>query len=724
MCRRYLKPFLLIFIAIILFLGDFAINLISPDIQPIVDQNPAIKNALWCVIGFCLSAAIWAFLRESKTEEDTKATSENPFPTQSALANRRAMLGRVYQNQIKDVLHKSLWKEVPLVLNFEGRPDAVIHPCDLARRRAGSADIRIARDTSILEIYRQEQGELLLLGEPGAGKTTLLLEIAESLLQEAQNNEESPIPVVFELSSWRETHTRLDEWMVERLWHDYTIPDSIAKQWVETGALLLLLDGLDEVAASRRAACVEAINQYRQKHQRVLSPMVICCRAQEYDEIPDLRLNLAIVIQPLTRPQVDDYLKQGGRALSGLKAVLKDEPELYDELFQTPLMLNVAVLTYENQSAAALRRDVSLPERRRQLWNAYIERMFERKQEEQPRYSQAQAIAWLEWLGDYLSRKNLQKYLIEEMQPNDVLQWWQAIVVRWFLPTLGVGMISFAFPVPVSSNAVYIGLIYILLPVRVFYEIRVRLQPAQQFNLSSFRKKWKDILVLVEAGLSQYILFVFMIGAAFGAVVGAMGGAVAGAMGGGEFIGRSIVVGGLMGGLMGIFIVIQGFGLAAALFEGVVPESTLHPNERIHHTLRTALAGALAGALTGPLVGEAFDTLLDGAAPGTGLFATAWYAAFKTLQSGGVLLAVIIGAIIGAMNYGGVAVYQHYFLRFFLWRSGKFPRDITDFLDWAAQRALVQRSGGGWKFVHRTLQEHFATAESLRTTEAQNGAET
>jgi hypothetical protein len=100
-----------------------------------------------------------------------------------------------------------------------------------------------------------------------------------------------------------------------------------------------------------------------------------------------------------------------------------------------------------------------------------------------------------------------------------------------------------------------------------------------------------------------------------------------------------------------------------------------------------------AGAAVGAVLGAAL-----GGVRVVSIFLAAFLMAF-----GATFFAVFM-----AVGLGGKAVIQHYLLRLLLWRSGRFPRNITRFLDWAAQRVLVQRVGGGWQFVHRTLQERFA----------------
>jgi DNA polymerase III delta prime subunit len=549
---------------------------------------------------------------------------------ESDLENRRRMLKMVRKIWIEGVLHKSIWNQARIILNLTDQPDAVIHPCDLALRRAGRSDTLIPPGTSIIEVYHQEQEELLLLGEPGSGKTTLILEIAEALLREAERDPVLPIPVIFNLSAWRKENDRsawreendlLGTWLVEQLNQDYLVPPKIGKRWVESGALLLLLDGLDEVAESRRAACVEAINTYRRNHQAVLRPMVVCCRTQEYAAIPRLQLSGAVVIQPLTEAQVDGYLSGGGSALDGLRAVLNDEPGLYRELFSTPLMLHVAIVTYEGQSAEELRHYIPIKERRRLLWDAYIERMFERKQVPEPQYEKAQAIAWLEWLGKYLTHKDLQKYLIEGMQPDDLPRRWETLLVPW-LPAVVLASIVFWICLLINNRVLGImsGLVWLSMG-------------CQRYIQMAPRERDVGRPAILEVAISM------VVGAVFGVVGGAVGGVVAG-----------VVVGAVAG------------------------------------VVRGAVAAAVAAA----------EVAAEGAA------------VFRAVA------AAVGGAILGVVVDAGVCVFQHYLLRLLLWRSGRFPYNITPFLDWTAQRALVQRVGGGWRFVHRTLQERFAERYDAR----------
>ena len=62
-----------------------------------------------------------------------------------------------------------------------------------------------------------------------------------------------------------------------------------------------------------------------------------------------------------------------------------------------------------------------------------------------------------------------------------------------------------------------------------------------------------------------------------------------------------------------------------------------------------------------------------------------------------------------ALFLGGLAFIQHFALRFILSRAGCLPWNLTRFLDHATERILLRKVGGGYIFVHRLLQDYFAS---------------
>jgi predicted NACHT family NTPase len=119
----------------------------------------------------------------------------------------------------------------------------------LKRSETGQEEV-IGPEQSLLEIFDRAdvKGQLLILGAPGAGKTTALLELAEALVDQALDNPQTMIPMIFELSNWSDDQQPIKDWLLQELYEKYKInPKSgIFEPWIERRRLLPLLDGLDE----------------------------------------------------------------------------------------------------------------------------------------------------------------------------------------------------------------------------------------------------------------------------------------------------------------------------------------------------------------------------------------------------------------------------------------------------------------------------------------------
>jgi predicted membrane metal-binding protein len=76
-----------------------------------------------------------------------------------------------------------------------------------------------------------------------------------------------------------------------------------------------------------------------------------------------------------------------------------------------------------------------------------------------------------------------------------------------------------------------------------------------------------------------------------------------------------------------------------------------------------------------------------------------------------VIILVCAFTLLGALSFGGLACIQHIVLRFLLWRSGQLPWNLPRFLDYAAERILLRKVGGGYIFMHRLLLEYFAALD-------------
>jgi hypothetical protein len=240
---------------------------------------------------------------------------------EKAHRNRAAMIEKVRTIWITDFLQQSLFREVRIILGLSERPDAVARPLDLLVRRPDQGDRPLPHGTEVVDVFDSMDHSLLILGAPGAGKTTLLLELARNLLDRATNDPTHPIPVVFPLSTWAESRKPLVQWLADELNLRYDVPRKIAEGWVASDEVLPLLDGLDEVKAEHRGACLEAINAFRQSHGFL--PLAIASRTADYEALAEpLRLYGAILVRscPCQGPNgyhrvADGLLRRLGRVV-------------------------------------------------------------------------------------------------------------------------------------------------------------------------------------------------------------------------------------------------------------------------------------------------------------------------------------------------------------------------------------------------------------------------
>jgi transcriptional regulator with XRE-family HTH domain len=354
--------------------------------------------------------------------------------------NRRRMLGRL-RHAYGELLEYSLQEIAWIELGLAGMPDAVQNATIRLVRLSGQHAQTLPSGTSILEVYEASERELLILGEPGADKSTLLLHLAQSLVQRAEQEEAHPLPIILCLSSWAEQQPTLEDWMSEQLALTYDITQKLSTQWVRNEHILPLLDGLDEMDAASRSACIAAINAYHREH--LLVPLVICSRRTEYEDAArhqKLALQRAVLIQPLTLEQVTASLGQIGQPPDTIRQTLQTNLAL-QELTTTPLMLSILMLTYSKTPVPILSHEISTLQM--QVWTDYVAHMTEQKAGTR-HYSLQQTCSWLSWLARNLQKHYQTVFYLEHVQsdwlPDSLRQY--AFRLTMSLPIILLGMLS------------------------------------------------------------------------------------------------------------------------------------------------------------------------------------------------------------------------------------------------------------------------------------------
>ncbi len=583
--------------------------------------------------------------------------------------NRRVMLDHVENFWVKGVLEKSLHGVALLELGIKEDPTAVHYPWTIKRE---STDESLPPGKSMLEIFREigMGHSLLILGAPGAGKTTMLLELTRQLVKLAREDESEPLPVVFNLASWTEKLS-LADWLAEQLNLVYFVPKRIAPSWVQGNNMLLLLDGLDEVKGDSRTKCVEAVNQFRTQYG--LTPLVVCSRIEEYTAIKTkLSLEGAITVQPLTSDQISSYINRFGNNLASLRLLLSKD-EVVKELAETPLMLSIMAIAYKDVNANELIALNDIEDQRKHLFNAYIQRMFERPARHiSSEFTKQETLHYLNYLARTMIRHNIITYQIEGMQPSWLEERPQRRLYRLcamllfglffgLLVGLLVGLIG-----GLSSELLF-GLLFGLL-VGLLFGLLYGLRSITMVDKLSW--SWREAEKGLVGGLVSGLLVVLVAGLSSelqGRLVGGLS--------------RVLVSGLLIGLLAGLFA-----GLSGGLISEQV-EETSYPGQRLKQTLSNSLfVDVSLGLLLGLLLGVSGEMSRD------------------------LLLGLLFGQFLG-LNRGHLSIILYISLRWVFTRYHLLPYHLYSFLDYSVDLIFLRRVGGSFIFVHRLLMEHFARME-------------
>jgi DNA polymerase III delta prime subunit len=324
----------------------------------------------------------------------------------------RSDLLKEVKGEVTDRLRQSLHYAV---LGKETKPQEVRRSWDVEVKVTTQQSVLLAPNTEIIEVFDEEAvaGKLLILGAPGAGKTTTLLQLAQELVKRAEIDTREPMPVLLNLSSWKDDSQTIASWLVDRMHVKYGIRKDISQRWLDEHSLLPLFDGLDELEPARQERCVQAINAF----QKALRPehLVVCCRLAEYQNCQTkLELNGAVHLQPLTDEQIHHYLSSGQSP--ELWNDIQAAPELL-ELARSPLLLSMMTLVYEKGPIDSKHRLAPTPEGRKYLFDMYIDRMLSRVSKDQ-QYARDKTLHWLGWLARGLRSHTQTEFLLETLQPS------------------------------------------------------------------------------------------------------------------------------------------------------------------------------------------------------------------------------------------------------------------------------------------------------------------
>lgn len=638
----------------------------------------------------------------------------------------RTRLGREEeQRQIHDPVPLPVrWREAPAELidswaNVrKARPGATVRPVDLV----GQLD-------EIVTVYRRiPSRRLVVLGRAGSGKTILTMRFVLGLLDESGTGD--PVPVIFSLGSWHPGTTALRDWLIEQLLRDHpglAAPGpggaTLAAALVETGRILPVLDGFDEIAGGLHQAALAALNA-------TTLPLLVTSRVDEYraavESTDVLTAAGAVVLTDLTATDLADYLPRTTRrrAAGGLASSTLWEPVLAEvrdrpdgdlaAVLTTPLMVSLARTIYSDtpgHDPAELLDNGRFGDREaieRHLLGSFVPTVYRHRRPHDRSFPEDRVEHWLGFLAHHLDR--LGTHDLAWWQLGNRMWGWQRMVVSGLvlgiaagipaalviglIHTVGVGTSGAgvgnglltalaAGPMEGLAVAMTVGLAHgasLVFRGTVFEPSRVR------FRLRAARRSRSTVLrrfavgLTIGVGLGAGLGIARELGATFW-IVGRIGDTT-----------EAVVLFGLALGLLWglVWGVMANFEAPVDISSAANPMDLLNTNRRTvaiqswMFGLVTCLGySAMAGALHGPRYGLVYG-----------------------LSYGLVLgLSVSLGAA-SLTAWGAWMV----FARVWLPVNGRLPWALPEFLEDAYRRGVLRRAGAVYQFRHARLQDHLKQA--------------
>jgi hypothetical protein len=633
----------------------------------------------------------------------------------SKVGPRQLLLEKVDNWWIRDGLHRSLQQAVQLEVGLNSQPDALANRFDEwatgGLQRIGAGD-PLPSGTSLAGLLKgHHHWRCLVIGDPGSGKTTHLLQLAEHLLKGARRGATAPIPVVLLLSRWIAGTEDLVSWVSAEISNRYDIIPSQVEAWLTANSFILLLDGLDEVNPAFRSECINALNIFCKDSAYAGIGLVLTCRTHDYESLQKkLRFDTAVSVRPLIRAQVDQALTLAGPSMDGLRRAHAIDNAVA-ELLTTPLMLGLAILAYRGAPQGSPIPEGN-PERIRSvLYEAFVNQMLSRDRSLRPYASATSQYSFFDQQKVRISLIWLAKMMMRQQQT--------VIYPDWMTPAWLPDRFT-DWPLPRNGSLTW---------------------------WFACRLGWDHTSTALEGGRLAAI-----VGACVAAPIGALAGGAMGALLAAAAFG--IILGSAVILTFGILLQIPKLEGYLALAVGSREQnpyaasawSWSWPNAIRGLLTRTALSTAVVGTILGILLGWSSgalialvlgfgSTLSAGAvpdltepptSPGKALSASLWVftrlllllmlvsslAAVAAFMLGlpwtGIVASLPLTVALMLTAGPGRAWLRTRAVHYGMTRSGLLPRDLTSFLMYADERVIMQRTFGGFSFVHRTLRDYLA----------------
>jgi hypothetical protein len=682
------KPNRVILYGIIISLAvNILINLISSEIA----ENP-IKTFLGPTYYITVNLLVLSFLVWIAYKFDTLSNGKvNIIELIDGLKRRYKMrLAKKMDNDLKFEI------QLDLIYTKVGTSQAFIEEFFIKDYQEKSAN----GFNNLFDIYLSSLRRLLIIGEPGAGKTVILLKFAQKLLELAEKSPDFPVPIILNLSSWRNEGQPFDIWLEQNLVYaagHSGVSRQQAKDLTDSNQLILLLDGLDEVPEAHRDSCLQQLAAYldevntRRSLGQSYPEVIICCLQEEYKMMQEnAPVQATILIQVLALKSICQALEEiqrnqvrGQEADRLLKAIKDQKPVV--KLLTTAFYVHLAL-----KLAHTAKNDFAILDEPNAFLKKYITLEMAKVSNHFPLNK---TYKWLRWLAIKLSqtRKGVTFELVD-MQPGWLQRKWRYHLVRIFyctfifgLSDLIISLIAGFSSIKYASGGVALGLLIGVIATLLSKRSGENdIAPSEIRTLKKFNKR--DFISGYITGLgygftygtastlifSFVVIFVYNIGKSnseviFDSIL--------------SMLFQSLLENSLLYALIGGFVM----GLSNGIFAIKRFAQINDPYQRFK----------------GPLLFESIRLSL--------------VINFITITRVSYINHwIIIGDILSTLS--AILVFssfgKHFTLRFVLWIEKEIPLRLVDFLDDIADKTgLLEKDGGQWRFRHQLIQDVLAGKE-------------
>ncbi len=234
-------------------------------------------------------------------------------------------------------------------------------------------------------ILEETTHSVLITGVSGIGKTIMLYDLASQYLSQAFGDSQAKIPIIVPLSYWRPTYKSITDLLLSSAVNEMYggIAYDEFTSWVDAKQIILLLDGIEDIAIEERQRFLDALIQFRDTRGNVLPEIIITYRSpntnnlETYDPQYELIRNQlqlkhfwTIVLNEIAVSVQDDYLRS--RKTSGLQRFLQVTTLPWArDLAQSPLTLTLMAKIYADWTLDDLMEGA--PTTTDELWKQYVD---------------------------------------------------------------------------------------------------------------------------------------------------------------------------------------------------------------------------------------------------------------------------------------------------------------------------------------------------------------